>query len=152
MSAVIEGTSAGPAALRRSLLATPEAVQQGRLIVESQALQWRLPQSTVDDAVLVASELLTNSVRATRGQAITLRLALVPGGLRVEVWDASPEEPRPSMPDLAMPAEPLPDDAPDPGGWGLGIIASLAEEHGCRPEHGGKSVWAVLPTSIRRSS
>lgn len=56
------------------------------------------------------------------------------------MWDASPEEPHTSTP----PSEPLPDDAPDPGGWGLGIIASLAEEHGCRPEHGGKNVWAVL--------
>jgi anti-sigma regulatory factor (Ser/Thr protein kinase) len=92
----------------------------------------------------VASELLTNSVRATPNQPVTLRLALVPGGLRVEVWDASPEEPQASTPDLAMPSGPLPDDAPDPGGWGLGIIASLAEEHGGRPGHGGKSVWAVL--------
>ncbi|NKZ05847.1 ATP-binding protein [Actinomadura latina] len=149
---MIEGTSAGPKALRRSLLATPDAVQQGRLIVESQALQWRVPQSTVDDAALIASELLTNASRATPCQAITLRLALVPAGLRIEVWDGSPEKPQASTPDLTMPTEPLPDDAPDPGGWGLSIIASLAEEHGCRPEHGGKSVWAVLPTTFRRSS
>jgi hypothetical protein len=54
----------------------------------------------VDDAVLVASELLTN--RATRGQAITLRPALVPGGPRVEVRDASPEKPHTSTPDLAV--------------------------------------------------
>ncbi|NVI89980.1 ATP-binding protein [Actinomadura sp. BRA 177] len=114
VSAVIEGTSA----LRRSLLATPDAIREGRLIVESQALQWRLPQSTVDDAVLVASELLTNSVRAARNQPVTLRLALVPDGLRVEVWDTSPEKPRASTPDLTMPTEPMPDDAPDPGGWG----------------------------------
>ncbi|NEA21449.1 ATP-binding protein [Actinomadura bangladeshensis] len=56
----------------------------------------------MDDAVLVASELLTNSVRATRGQAITLRPALVPGGPRVEVQDASPDEPHTSTPDLAV--------------------------------------------------
>ncbi|WP_131883517.1 ATP-binding protein [Actinomadura sp. KC345] len=141
---MIDGTPTGPAALRRGLLAIPEAVSQGRLIVESQALQWGLPQATVDDAILIVSELLTNAVRATRHQPISLRLALVPGGLRIEVWDTSPDKPEASTPDLTMPTRPVPEDAPDPGGWGLSIIAILAKEHGWRPEQGGKSVWAVL--------
>lgn len=147
MSAMIEGTSAGPTALRRGFLAMPEIVQQGRHIVESQALQWELPDRTVDDALLVTSELLTNAIRATPCQPVTLRMALVPDGLRIEVWDTSPEKPEASTPDLTMPRSLVPDDAPDPGGWGLGIVATLAKEHGCRPEHGGKSVWAVLPTA-----
>ncbi|WP_165966512.1 ATP-binding protein [Actinomadura sp. 7K507] len=125
-------------------MATPEVVSQGRLIVEAQALKWGLPQSTVEDAILIASELLTNAVRATRHQPISLRLALVPGGLRIEVWDTSPDKPEASTPDLTMPTRSVPEDTPDPGGWGLGIIATLTKEHGWRPEHGGKSVWAVL--------
>lgn len=141
---MIEETSAGPTALRRGFLAAPEVVAQGRLIVEAQALQWGLPKTTVDDAILVASELLTNAVRATRGQPVTLRLALVPDGLRIEVWDTSPEKPEPSAPDLTMPTCHVPEDAPDPGGWGLSLIATLAEEHGWHPEHDGKCVWAVL--------
>lgn len=140
----VERTEAGPRALRRGFLAMPEIVQQGRLLVEAQVLQWGLPGSTVDAAVLVASEMLTNSVRATPYQAISLRLALADEGLRIEVWDPSPVKPSPSEPDLSMPAAPLPDDFLDPGGWGLGIIATLSESHGCRLEHEGKCVWALL--------
>jgi len=125
----------------------PECVREGRLIVESQALQWGLPERTAADAVLVASELLTNAIQATPYQPVTLRLALVRDGLRVEVWDSSPEGPKASTPDLSMPVGPVLDDVPDPGGWGLGIVASLSHEHGWRAEHGGKSVWAVLKGS-----
>lgn len=139
-------TAAGLSALRRGFLAVPEAVRQGRLIVEAQALQWGFSPEVAEDAVLVASELLTNSVRATPCRPITLRMFLVRDGLRIEVWDTSPKRPKPSAPDLAMPTRGVPDTSPDPGGWGLGIIATLCAEHGCRPEHGGKSVWAVLRT------
>lgn len=152
MSAMVEGTAAGPLALRRGFLATPDVVRQGRLIVEAQSLQWGLPQSTVDDAVLVASELLTNAIRATPNEPITMRMALVADGLRLAVWDTSPERPKTSAPDLRLPTRYVPDNASDPGGWGLGIIASLAKSYGCRPEHGGKNVWAVLCTKPSRES
>lgn len=148
---VVERTAAGPRALRRGFLAMPEIVQQGRLIVEAQVLQWGLPEGTADAAVLVASELLTNSVRAAPFQPISLRLALVAEGLRVEVWDPSPVKPSRSEPDLSMPATSVPDDVPDPGGWGLGIIAALSESHGCRLEHEGKCVWALLRPPEHRS-
>ena len=145
-----ERTSVGPWALRRGFLAGPEVVQQGRLIVESQALQWGLAEETVQNAVLVASELLTNAVRATPEQPVSLRLALDDDGLRVEVWDTSPTRPEASAPDLSMPEMPVPDDAPDPGGWGLGIVEFLSEEHGVRAEFEGKSVWALLKAEFRR--
>ncbi|SNT59685.1 hypothetical protein SAMN05443665_105348 [Actinomadura meyerae] len=35
----MEGTAVGPRVMRRGFLAEPEVVQEGRLIVESQALQ-----------------------------------------------------------------------------------------------------------------
>ncbi|TDC74506.1 ATP-binding protein, partial [Actinomadura sp. 7K507] len=100
-------------------------------------------------AMLIASEVLTNAVRATPCKPVTLRMALVGDGLRVEVWDSSPERPRASTPDLSMPEEPLGDDAPDPGGWGLGIVESLSEDHGVRAEFEGKSVWALLRAEFR---
>ena len=140
---------AGPRALRRGFLAVPEVVQQGRLIVESQALQWGLAEESVEDAVLVASELLTNAVRATPRRPVSLRMALDGDGLRVEVWDSSPVRPKGSAPDISMPDEPLSDDVPDPGGWGLGIVEFLSEEHGVRGEFEGKSVWAVLRAEFR---
>lgn len=146
----VEKTAVGPWALRRGFLAAPEVVQQGRLIVESQALQWGLTEETVQNAVLVASELLTNAVRATPERPVSLRLALAGDGLRVEVWDTSQARPKASAPDLSMPEMPVPDDVPDPGGWGLGIVEFLSEEHGVRAEFEGKSVWAVLKVEFRR--
>ena len=124
-------------------------MRQGRLIVEAQALQWGLAEETVGAAVLVASELLTNAVAATPYRGIALRMSLLDGGLRVEVWDSSPERPKPSTPDLSMPDEPLAENVPDPGGWGLGIIDSLSDAHGVRDEFEGKTVWAVLKTKFR---
>jgi anti-sigma regulatory factor (Ser/Thr protein kinase) len=147
----MERTVAGPWALRRRFVGGPEVVQEGRLIVEAQALQWGLAEETVQNAVLVVSELLTNAVRATPGRAVSLRLALAGDGLRVEVWDASPVRPKASVPDLSMPEMPVSDDAPDPGGWGLGIVEFLSAEHGVREEFEGKSVWAVLKAEFRRA-
>ncbi|NKZ06606.1 ATP-binding protein [Actinomadura latina] len=127
----------------------PEVVQQGRLIVESQALQWGLAEETVESAVLVASELLTNAVKATPHRPVSLRMALDGDGLRLEVWDTSPVRPKGATPDLSMPERPVPDDALDPGGWGLGIVEFLSEEQGVRAEFDGKSVWAVLKVEFR---
>jgi anti-sigma regulatory factor (Ser/Thr protein kinase) len=145
----VERTAAGPLALRRGFMAMPEVVQQGRLIVESQALQWGLAEEMVENAVLVVSELLTNAVRATRGRPVSLRMSLADAGLRLEVRDTSPVRPKASTPDLSMPERPVPDDAPDPGGWGLGIVEFLSVEHGVRVEFDGKSVWALLAAEYR---
>ncbi|MEO3829454.1 ATP-binding protein [Actinomadura sp. B10D3] len=144
-------TAAGSRVMRRGFLAVPEVVQQGRLIAESQALQWGLTEETVQNAVLVVSELLTNAVQATCGQPVSLRMVLSDAGLRVEVWDVSPVRPEASTPDLSMPGGPVPDDAPDPGGWGLGIVEFLSVERGVRAEFDGKTVWALLKADYRSS-
>ncbi|MFI0409909.1 ATP-binding protein [Actinomadura sp. 3N508] len=144
-----ERTAAGPRVLRRGFLATPDVVRQGRMIVESQALQWGMADETVDAAVRVVSELLTNAVEATPNLPVTLRMGLVGNGLQVEVWDSSPARPERSAPDLSMPEEAPGDDDPDPGGWGLGIVEYLSELHGVRTEFEGKSVWAVVKAKRR---
>ncbi|WP_165975698.1 ATP-binding protein, partial [Actinomadura rubrisoli] len=92
---MFEQTAAGPTAMRRGFLAIPETVRQARLIAEAQALQWALPHAVAKDAALIVSELLTNSVRATPYQSVTLRMFLVSNGLRIEVWDPSPTLPKP---------------------------------------------------------
>jgi anti-sigma regulatory factor (Ser/Thr protein kinase) len=127
----------------------PEAVREGRVIVEAQALQWGLARETVSAAVQVASELLTNAVHATPYLGITLRMGLADDGLCVEVWDSSPVWSRPSAPDMSVPRGPVADDAPDPGGWGLGIVDSLSERRGVRDEFEGKCVWAVIKAKFR---
>jgi anti-sigma regulatory factor (Ser/Thr protein kinase) len=87
---------------------------------------------TVDDAVLVADELVTNALR--HGRAIrTCRLALVDRRprLRIEIDDTSPEEPRIRTPD-------------DLGGRGLVLVDRLASSWGVDHHDDHKTVWAEL--------
>lgn len=126
---------AGFKALRRVCRAVPESVREVRLIIEAQLLQWGFGEAVVADALLVVSELVTNVVRATPGGPMTLWLWVCDGNLRIEVWDSSSKKPVARTPDLG---------APDPGGWGLGIVGALALATGYRMEFGGKTVWAVL--------
>ncbi|MFJ6103735.1 ATP-binding protein [Streptomyces sp. NPDC092359] len=89
-----------------------------------------------DAASLVLSELLTNAVRHGRvpGREVETHFVRVPGGLRIEVHDAS--ERRPLM---ALPV------AGADGGWGLPLVDTLAEKWGVDDRHGpGKLVWAEL--------
>lgn len=86
----------------------------------------------VDDAVLVADELVGNA--HLHGDAPRLcRLALVNHGrrLRIEVDDASPEEPAIRTPDHT-------------GGRGLILVDQLASSWGCTHHDDHKTVWAEL--------
>ena len=76
-----------------------------------------------DDAVLGASELVTNAIKHSRsglpGGTIEVRLAVAVGEwLRVEVQDAGP---------LAVPS---PREAPGEGGRGLALVTAVAEVFG----------------------
>lgn len=87
----------------------------------------------LDDVLLVSSELVTNAVRATGSVAVQLRIA--GPSLYVEVWDGVPGVPE---------VRPLDGDAE--GGRGLRLVEALATRWGvCRPQAGGKVVWAELP-------
>ncbi|MFF3291545.1 ATP-binding protein [Streptomyces sp. NPDC003023] len=89
-----------------------------------------------DEASLVLSELLTNSVRhaVAPGREIETRYLRLADGLRIEVHDASEERPL-----MAIPAK----DAT--GGWGLPLVDLLAAKWGvCDREGPGKLVWAEL--------
>jgi hypothetical protein len=88
-----------------------------------------------DDAILIATELLTNAIRHGHS-APTLAVRLDDRAIRVEVTDDSPTPP-------AL--------TPDPGahgGFGLRIVAEASHAWGWRPTPGGKIVWSdidVLP-------
>jgi anti-sigma regulatory factor (Ser/Thr protein kinase) len=89
---------------------------------------------------LIASELVTNALQASAGPADTaipasIRISIASDGtaLLIHVWDASTEIPVPRQ--ITLDQE---------RGWGLLLVASLAENWGVYPEAGGKVVWALI--------
>jgi anti-sigma regulatory factor (Ser/Thr protein kinase) len=93
----------------------------------------------VDTAELLATELVGNAVRHTKGPA-ALRVSWSAGVLRIGAWDADPEPPEPPR---AL------DDITDlEDGRGLAIIRNCADLWGWQPlsRHGnrGKYVWCEL--------
>jgi hypothetical protein len=104
--------------------------------------EWGL-QEFADDAVLIASELVSNSVAETgkvewvRRPPVGLRLHGGPSVLVLEVWDAVLDAP------VARVAT-----ADDESGRGLAIVAGLSASCGFYyPEnHGGKVTWSIIGT------
>ncbi|GAA2946543.1 ATP-binding protein [Streptomyces enissocaesilis] len=106
--------------------------------------------SVIDDAVLILSELLSNSCRHGRplGQAEVgdgdIRAAWrvdTAGGLTVEVTDGGgPTRPVPATPSVTA-----------RGGRGLNIITALAQDWGVRDNASGEvTVWADVTDGHRR--
>jgi two-component sensor histidine kinase len=93
--------------------------------------------SIADIAVVVASELVTNAVKASWpsyiGEPITLWLFSDGSDVVIEVWDGSP----------GTPAQ-APASVRDEDGRGLAIVASLSKSWGWYPDRLGKIVWALL--------
>jgi anti-sigma regulatory factor (Ser/Thr protein kinase) len=119
-----------------------------------------IPDAVIDDAVLILSELLSNSCRHARplapadGQEPESGTVLVswemhPDGLLVlEVTDGgAPTRPLPGSPSLTA-----------HGGRGLSIVGKLAKDWGVRHAPGQVTVWAELtafgqvPAGERRRS
>lgn len=98
-----------------------------------------LPDEVLEDAQLVVSELVTNSVRhgwVNAGQWIGVRAVPRPGGVRLEVSDPGPG---------FSPPPPLPRSRDRFGGRGLEIVARLASRWGAgRTPEGRWQVWAEL--------
>jgi anti-sigma regulatory factor (Ser/Thr protein kinase) len=106
------------------------------------AEQDRLPQDTVDIAVLLLTELVTNACRHVRkavGGNVTVRCHirndLAPARLRVEVDDADTQLPAPR--EAGLDAE---------GGRGLALVEALAAAWAADPlpDGDGKTVWFEL--------
>jgi hypothetical protein len=139
--------------LERTYRASAPIVGLARDLVGRQADAWGLPISVKDAAVRSVSELVTNAL-AVSGAAdhIKIRFVAAPETAVIYVWDGSPQEPRRTSPvitldDLdAMPDLAGPDALPDFGGWGLGLVESLADATGATwvepSPHHGKWVWA----------
>ena len=92
----------------------------------------------LDDALLLISELVTNSVLhggPANGAPITLRLALEAGAVRLEVTD-------PGEHGAVLRRPP---DQTQGGGFGLDLVARLAASWGV-DDRGGTRVWFLLLT------
>jgi anti-sigma regulatory factor (Ser/Thr protein kinase) len=117
-------SSAGPVAA--------QSVRLARRVVPTVCRILRVP-SVGEDAALVVSELVGNSVRAGYGETNLLRLHWTLRRLRIEIHDAAPGQPR------CVHAEPTAE-----SGRGMSIVSPLAVRWGVTRQRPGKVVWAEI--------
>ncbi|MFE1878133.1 SpoIIE family protein phosphatase [Streptomyces diastatochromogenes] len=113
----------------------PEAVRHARRFTRRTLRTWGVSPDTMDTALLVVSELVTNALVHTDGQ-VRLDLSLVNHRLRLAVADTSPRSPvKPT--NIGWEAT---------GGRGILLVEAVSEAWGTVPVSGGKQVWAdVVP-------
>ena len=130
------------------LRALPTAARTARLHITGVLRQWQL-EGLAETAELLASELVTNAVRASflgpREQLLRLRLTSNRHSVLIQVWDGDHHPPL--RQDVGPEAE---------AGRGLLLIEALSAQWGWyAPDgQGGKIVWAVcgrLPARPRAS-
>ena len=90
---------------------------------------------SIDDAVLMISELVTNAVRHAQ-TLLRVMVSIVGQTLHVEVSDDDPTLPSASTPDHKATS-----------GRGLRIVADLADRWGVIPNTDGKTVWFEIHLS-----
>ncbi|MCI2237175.1 SpoIIE family protein phosphatase [Paenibacillus sp. TRM 82003] len=121
-----------PRRRRWQLPSEPSSVGKARHATLRACAVWGL--GVGPQAEIVVSELVANAVLHGWGP-VGLRLFDLPGALRVEVEDDSPEQPR------------VVDARPDgSGGHGMRVVATLGR-WGTTPTRRGKIVWVEIPTT-----
>ena len=109
----------------------PASAGAGRRAVFQVLSAWDVPAETVDDTVLIVSELVTNAViHAPAEPPLGLELSVRDGVLRVALSDYNPAPPRRRSPS-----------GQDEGGRGIGILESLASRWGVVARRDGKALW-----------
>lgn len=118
-----------PAEFHKDFASDPRApsIARSALLITAAGL----PVSTVEDAELLTSELVTNSVRHGASDVIGIHITVANQVLRVEVADDSPRPARPRTPD-------------DDGGWGLTLVMELASRWGAGRDRGKNVTWFEL--------
>ncbi|GAU65249.1 regulatory protein [Streptomyces sp. NBRC 110611] len=126
------GVATGSPIAEWSFPADPGAVRTARTAVRRVLDDWGL-NGAADVAVLLVSELVTNSLRYASGPIGVRMVLLGSGGLLVEVSDPLPDPPqeRTAAPD-------------DEGGRGLQLVAGVSRRWGTRYGKSGKTVWFEL--------
>jgi anti-sigma regulatory factor (Ser/Thr protein kinase) len=123
------------AAVQHRLGLDEPAVSNARRVVTENLRSWGVPEGTIDEVVLMASELVTNAFLHGR-PPIDLRLRSSGSEITFEVQDRAPYRPRRRR---------AQDD--DENGRGLQIVSILADRWGSRATGTGKSVWCTLSFS-----
>ncbi|MGW3124107.1 SpoIIE family protein phosphatase [Streptomyces sp. NPDC001107] len=116
---------------RKELPAIASAVSAGRSFVVETLAAWGCAHKA-DDAKLLVSEVLTNSVQHAEGPVV-LHLRHTATELAVEISDHSPHLPEPRL--AAQ---------DDESGRGLILVDTLADNWGVRPDEQGKTTWFSL--------
>jgi anti-sigma regulatory factor (Ser/Thr protein kinase) len=108
----------------------PAVAAQVRRAIAELAATGRLPDRLADDLALIATEMVTNAVRAS-ARRVSVVVDGAPPDIRIVVEDDAP-----GVPHAAHAQE------QDVAGRGLHIISAVAREWGYRPTPEGKAVWA----------
>ncbi|MER6385607.1 SpoIIE family protein phosphatase [Streptomyces sp. NPDC001250] len=111
----------------------PEAVRHARRFTRRTLRTWGVSPDTMDAALLVVSELVTNALVHTDGQ-VRLDMSLVNHRLRLAVADSSPRSP----------VKPTSIGWEATGGRGILLVEAVSAAWGTLPVSGGKQVWADL--------
>jgi anti-sigma regulatory factor (Ser/Thr protein kinase) len=89
---------------------------------------------SIDDGMLIVSELVTNAVREAPHTPCSVTVRVADGRPVIEVHDYSAEFPRMCEPDFVS-----------EHGRGLHVVGELCEGWDCVPSGDGKAVIAILP-------
>jgi anti-sigma regulatory factor (Ser/Thr protein kinase) len=113
----------------------PDSTPAARAFLSRLLDGWGLPDEVIDDASLLATELMSNAVRHGTG-TVTLRVEVEEGVVQVRVHDEAEELP------VLRETDPT-----SLGGRGLFIVQCVADQWGSDPDDSGKTVWFRLRTS-----
>ncbi|HVG74643.1 MAG TPA: ATP-binding protein [Thermoleophilaceae bacterium] len=127
----------GPNGLRMRLGSGPDAAAEARRAIAE--LRADLDPPLMETLRLLVTELVTNSVRHTECDSLTLRVAIGKAAVLTEVADDGPNFDA----EAAVEAEQLDDRAEDTG-WGLFLVQRLARDWGVKKDERSKRVWFEL--------
>ncbi len=135
---------------RLNLAAVPTAVSCAQTFIHLTLARWGV-STIIDDALVVASELVTSAVATTgitdahprwseldKLNLISVQLVGLENSVVIEVWDSDPYPP-------AMKSE----DVDAESSYGLHLIPQVAHRYGSYPKGTGKVVWAELIVTAR---
>ena len=124
-----------PTAMHRHITLSESdlAARQAREEVRSAVTDWQL-SSCLDDALLIASELVTNAATHGVGE-VSLHLRVSGSLLRIEVQDEQVDV----LPETRAPGE------TEPGGRGLHLVEALSSNWGWEVYAQTKTIWAEIP-------